>query len=149
MSKAAAMAKVSVKGSFNLFWGLVVSSVISAVGTVIIARVLSPSEYGLYTIALAAPSLIATFRDWGMNSAMIKYAAQYNAENNPAGVKNILAAGLIFETVLGLTLSILSLLRSERRAGTAVGFILGQKERGFLRHEGNEVPMFPTLGTTY
>jgi O-antigen/teichoic acid export membrane protein len=112
MSKAAAMAKVSVKGSFNLFWGLVVSSIISAVGTVMIARVLSPSEYGLYTIALAAPSLIATFRDWGISSAMVKYAAQYNAENKPASVKNILAAGLVFETVLGLALSLLSFLLS-------------------------------------
>ena len=112
MSKAAAMAKVSVKGSFHLFWGLVVSSVISAVGTVIIARVLSPSEYGLYTIALVAPSLIATFRDWGINSAMVKYTSQYNAENKPADVKNILAAGLVFETILGLALSILSFLLS-------------------------------------
>ena len=67
--------------------------------TIIIAWVLSPSEYGLYTIALAAPSLIATFRDWGMNSAIVKYTAQYNAENRPADVKKILAAGLVFETV--------------------------------------------------
>jgi len=63
MSKAAEIAKVSAKGGFHLFWGLVASTVISAVGTIIIARVLSPSEYGLYTIALTAPNLIAMFRD--------------------------------------------------------------------------------------
>ena len=99
------MAKVSAKGGFHLFWGLVASTIISAVGTIFVARLLSPSEYGLYTIALTAPNLIAIFRDWGINSAMIKYIAQYNSENKPANVKSILAAGLIFETVLGLSLS--------------------------------------------
>ena len=110
MSKASEMAKVSAKGGFHFFWGLVVSTVISAVGTIIMARFLLPSEYGLYTIALAAPNLIAMFRDWGIDSAMIKYTAQYNAENKP--VKNILAAGLMFEAVMGSALSLGSFLLS-------------------------------------
>jgi O-antigen/teichoic acid export membrane protein len=112
VSKAAEMAKVSARGGFHLFWGLVASSVISAVGVILVARLLSPSEYGLYTIALTAPNLIATFRDWGVNSAIIKFAAQYRSEEKPANVKNILAAGLIFETALGLTLSLISFLLS-------------------------------------
>jgi O-antigen/teichoic acid export membrane protein len=106
------MARASAKGGFHLFWGLVASTVISAIGVIVISRVLSPSEYGIYTIALTAPNLIATFRDWGINSAIVKYTAQYNAENKPANVKNILAAGLIFETVLGLALSVTSFLLS-------------------------------------
>ena len=110
MSKAAEMAKVSAKGGFNLLWGLIVSTLISAVGVILVARLLSPSEYGIYAIALTAPNLIATFRDWGMDSAMIRYVAQYNSENKPANVKNILAAGLLFETVLGLALSLISFL---------------------------------------
>jgi O-antigen/teichoic acid export membrane protein len=77
MSKAADMAKVSVKGGFHLLWGLVVSTFISAVGTIIIARLLGPDNNGLYAIALTDPNLIATFTDWGINSAMIKYSAQY------------------------------------------------------------------------
>ena len=106
------MARTSAKGGFHLFWGLVASTVISAIGVIIIARVLSPSEYGIYTIALTAPNLIATFRDWGINSAMIRYAAQYTAESKTANAKNILISGLAFETILGLSLSILSFLLS-------------------------------------
>ena len=75
MSKAAKMAKVSVKGGFHLLWGLVASTIISAVGTIIVAWLLGASEYGIYAIALTAPNLIATFRDWGINSAMTKYTA--------------------------------------------------------------------------
>jgi len=106
------MAKVSAKGGFHLFWGLAVSSIISAVGVILIARLLSPSEYGIVTIALTAPNLIMIFRDWGVNAAMIKYMAQYNSENKPANVKNILIAGLIFELALGLSLSFISFLLS-------------------------------------
>jgi O-antigen/teichoic acid export membrane protein len=64
MSKAADMAKVSAKGGFHLLWGLVVSTLISSVGTIFIARLLGSDLYGLYAVVLTAPTLIATFRDW-------------------------------------------------------------------------------------
>ena len=108
MTKATQMAKVSAKGGFHMLWGLVLSTVISAVGTIIIARVLGASNYGLYAIALTAPSLIATIRDLGINTAMVRYSAQYNSENEVAKIKRVLVVGLIFEVILGVSLSILS-----------------------------------------
>jgi len=112
MSKAIKMARVSAKGGFNLFWGLASSTIISAVGVIIIARLLSPPEYGILTVALLAPNLITTFRDWGVNSAMIKYIAQYKAEHRMAEVKSILAAGVLFELILGFSLTFVSFLLS-------------------------------------
>jgi O-antigen/teichoic acid export membrane protein len=110
--KAVEMAKVSARGGFHLFWGIVVSALVSAVGLIVLARVLPVEDYGLYTIALAAPGLIGTFRDWGMNSAVTRYTAQYSAEEKPERVRSILLAGLVFEVILGLALSFLSLLLS-------------------------------------
>ena len=107
-SKTSEMARVSAKGGFHLLWGLVVSTVISAVGTIIIAKLLGADNYGLYAVALAAPNLISTFRDWGINTAMIKYSAQYNSENNVAKIKSIFVSGLLFELILGLALSVVS-----------------------------------------
>jgi O-antigen/teichoic acid export membrane protein len=107
-TKTAEMARVSAKGGLHLLWGLVVSTLISAVGTIIIARLLGADNYGLYTVALAAPNLISTFRDWGINSAMIRYSAQYNSENNTAKIRGIFVSGLLFEIILGLLLSVLS-----------------------------------------
>ena len=107
MTKATEMARVSARGGFNLLWGLVASTVISAVGTIAITYILGAENYGLYSIALIAPTLIATFRDWGVNSAMVKYSAQYNAENN-AKIRSIFFSGLVFEILLGLSLSLLS-----------------------------------------
>ena len=112
MTKAAEMAKVTVKGSFHLLWGLVISTVISAVGTIYLANLLSPTDMGLYTLALAAPNLIGVFRDWGVNSAIIRYTAQFNSERKIIQVKKILTAGLLFEVVAGVVLTAISFLLS-------------------------------------
>ena len=106
MSKAADMAKVSARGGFHLLWGLVISTVISSVGTIIIGNLLNPDDMGLYYIALQAPLLIQYFRDWGVGAAMIKYSAQYNSEKQIFKVKSIIFSGLVFQTVLGLVLTL-------------------------------------------
>jgi O-antigen/teichoic acid export membrane protein len=106
------MARVSAKGGFNLFWSLAASTIISAVGIILVARLLSPPEYGIVTIVLIAPNLISIFQDWGMSPAIIKYIAQYNSENKPANIKNTLLAGLIVEIVSGFSLSVVSFLMS-------------------------------------
>jgi O-antigen/teichoic acid export membrane protein len=107
MSKAAEMARVSARGGFNLMWGLVFSTVISAVGIIAITYILGAENYGLYSIALVGPTLIATFRDCGVNSAMVKYSAQYNVEDKEK-IRGIIFSGLMFEVVLGLSLSLLA-----------------------------------------
>jgi O-antigen/teichoic acid export membrane protein len=112
VSRAIELARTSAKGGFNLFWGVAASSLISALGVIMVARILSPSEYGLVAIALIAPSLIQIIRDLGIDQATIKYTAQYSQENNPTKIKNILAAEIAFELLLGLTLSAFSYLLS-------------------------------------
>lgn len=112
MSKAADMAKTSAKGGFHYLWGLVISTLISSVGTIFIAKLLGSDLYGLYGIALAVPNMIVIFRDWGVNSAMVRYTAQYRAENRTSEVRSVFIAGIIFEIALGLTLSIISFLLS-------------------------------------
>jgi O-antigen/teichoic acid export membrane protein len=107
MSKAADMAKVSATGSFHLLWGLVASTIISSIGTIFVARLLGSDLYGLYVVVFTAPTLIATFRDWGVNSAMVRFVAQYRAEGREAEVRSVYVSGLIFEFALGLTLSVL------------------------------------------
>jgi O-antigen/teichoic acid export membrane protein len=108
VSKARSMAQVSAKGVFNIFWGLIVSSIISAISVMVVAGILSEGDYGLVAIALTGPNLIGIFRDWGVDWATIKYTAQYRSENKEAKVKNVLASVVIFEILLGFSLSIFS-----------------------------------------
>jgi O-antigen/teichoic acid export membrane protein len=109
LGKAVGMAKVSAKGGLNLFLGVSLSTVISALGVIIVADLLGGDQYGLYTVVLIPSTLFGLFRDWGINSAMIKYIAQYRSEDKTNEMKNVLASGLIFELVLGILLSLISL----------------------------------------
>ena len=117
MSKASEMARVSAKGGFHLLWGLVLSTVISAIGTIFIARILGSDNMGLYAIAIAAPNLISTFRDWGITTAMIKYSAEYNSANDVSKIRSVFVSALSFEIMIGLVLSVLSVALSPFLAG--------------------------------
>jgi len=108
MSRATRIARVSARGGFHLFWGLIVSNVISAVSAIVVARMLSPAEYGLVGVASAAPGLIALFRDWGMDNAMVRHIAQSRSEDNLAGARSTLIVGMTFMLLLGLALSVVS-----------------------------------------
>jgi len=91
-----------------MLWGLVISSIVSAVGVVFIGRLLGPDAYGLYTIALIAPNMILIFRDWGVTYAMIRFTAKYRAEGRLDEVRSIIFSGLVFEFASGLILCLIS-----------------------------------------
>ena len=108
MSKAAKLARTSTRGGFNLFWGVAVSSLISALGMMLVAGILSEGEYGLFNIALIVPNFVHIIRDLGVDQSTIKYTAQYNEENRPAQIRSILAAAVSFESVFGLIFTAVS-----------------------------------------
>ena len=72
MEKAFEMGKTSATGSVQLLIGVATSTIILALGAIILGNLLTQDQYGLYAIALAPSTLIILFRDWGINSAMTK-----------------------------------------------------------------------------
>ncbi|MEJ5328343.1 MAG: oligosaccharide flippase family protein [Candidatus Bathyarchaeia archaeon] len=79
MQKILELGKVSATGGFQLFWGVALSTIIMAAGTIILARLMTPEEYGLYSIALVPTYMAVLFREWGVNSAITKYTASLRA----------------------------------------------------------------------
>ena len=100
------MTRIPAKGGFDLFLGMAVSTLINAVGVILAIRLLGPSQYGLYTIALIFPVFISLFGDWGSSQVVIKLLTQYKAGGKKEEIKAILAAGAIFHIVLGVLLFI-------------------------------------------
>ena len=107
MQKALEMGKKSATGSFQLFIGVAASTIIMAIGTIILARLMTPEEYGLYSIALVPSYMAILFRDWGVNSAITKYVASARAENKEEHAYEIVVSGTLFEAATGLFLSII------------------------------------------
>ena len=118
MGKALEIGKTSATGSFQLFVGVAVSTVIMAVSTIILARLMSPEEYGLYSVALIPSYMIILFRDWGVNSAVIKYSATLKAQSKQEDLRETIKAGILFETATGIALTFISILLSSFIATT-------------------------------
>ncbi len=108
MDKASKMAKSTARGGFKLFIGVSVSSVVTAVSLILVLRLLAnPDDYGIITTALIFPTMLSLFKDWGTNSAMVKFLAQYTSENKVSGIKNVLLTGILFELVMGVILTLI------------------------------------------
>jgi O-antigen/teichoic acid export membrane protein len=118
MEKALEMGKTSASGSFQLLIGVATSTVIMAVGTIILGRIMTVNEYGLYGVVLIPSTMINLFRDWGINSAMTKYIASFRVSHKDEQIHDVIAAGLIFEVATGLALSFLSLFMASFIAST-------------------------------
>jgi O-antigen/teichoic acid export membrane protein len=128
MEKAVDMGKTSVKGSFQLFIGRIVSTLVLAVGTIVVGMYISDVEYGLYTIALVPAATFLLFQDWGVGTALTKYCANYRAEKKEAELRTIIVSGLTFQVLTGIALTLLSFLTASFVAST----ILGNSESAFL-----------------
>jgi O-antigen/teichoic acid export membrane protein len=108
LEKALEMGKTSATGSFQLLVGVATSTIIMAIGTIILTRLLGNGNYGLYLLAMAPSVTLGLFRDWGVNSAMTKYVASLRGESNELETCDVVAAGVTFEVATGIALSILS-----------------------------------------
>ena len=70
-----------ISGSIALSAGKFMYSAVSAVGSIVIARLLSPADYGLLSVALIYPLMLGGLSDLGLSTAVMRYAslAPYHA----------------------------------------------------------------------
>ena len=106
MDKALEMGKTSALGSLHLLIGVAGSTVIMAVGTIILAILLPVNEVGLYGMAMIPASMITYFRDWGISSALTQKIAGLRADNRTREINDVVLSGVVFEVVSGLVLAL-------------------------------------------
>ena len=109
--KAIKLGKASATGSFHLFGGRIISTIITAIGTMILGALILETDYGLYTIALIPLSTLLLFHEWGIGSAITRYCAQCRATNNQENLKKTIVAGIIFELLTSSSLLLSFLLQ--------------------------------------
>jgi len=112
MDKALEIGQTSVTGSFHLLIGKVASTLILAIGTIILQIYILQSDYGLYTVALIPATTFLLFQDWGIGTALIRFCALGKATKS-GNLRNIVVAGLTFEVATGIALTIVSLLTAK------------------------------------
>jgi len=98
------IAEDSARGSFFLISGTALATVIMAIGTIIVGRLLGSELYGQYVLALNIPSLLGLFTDLGINLGVTKFAATLNAQGQTARIVKIIKYSLILRAVVGTAL---------------------------------------------
>ncbi len=84
--------------SFILIMGAL-TSVFAYVVRMIIARNLSPAEYGLFYSMLTFILFFSVFRDMGLHQAMTKYIAEYNIHKDYSKIKTFIVSSLLFQFI--------------------------------------------------
>jgi O-antigen/teichoic acid export membrane protein len=107
------VARASAKGGFFLFLGNASSTLILAAGSILIARLLGPENYGLYSVALIAPSFLIALCDLGISPALTRFSAQLRAQKKQHKAMALIKTGVLFKLVLSLLLSVTLLISSE------------------------------------
>jgi len=127
VDKAIEMGKTSATGSFQLFVGKTVSTILLAVGAIVLGWFILESDYGLYTIALIPATTFFLFQDWGVTVALTKYCASYRDANKETYLRKLIVVGLGFEIATGLALTAVSLLTAHFMAS-----LFNEPGSGFL-----------------
>jgi O-antigen/teichoic acid export membrane protein len=90
-------AQKAAKGGLFLFIGNASSTVILAIGIIIVARLLGPLNYGLYTLAVTFPILLVGLSDVGMNSALVRLPARFRSEGDHAKANRLIRLGFLIK----------------------------------------------------
>ena len=116
MSNLNDVARVSVRGSFFLFLGMASSTVIMAVTSILVARLLGPEAYGLYIIVFIVPSFLVNLTDLGVSPALTRFSARLRAEGEERKAARLIEVGILFKLSFSLMLSFFLFFISEEIA---------------------------------
>lgn len=128
MSELTQIARVSARGGFFLFLGQFSSTIMMALSSILIARLLGPEEYGIYVIVFTIPSLLVVLSDLGISPALTRFSAYYHVKGDHRKVADLIRVAIFFKSAFSLILSLSMLLLSE---GIAT-YILRRPEIGPL-----------------
>jgi len=108
-----------------MIFGRFVSLFISGIAFILIARILGPDTYGIYTLAAAYASIAMTIclSDLGVSTAFNKFIGQYFGRRDKSEVEKVLSSGyaaiLIYGTVISIIAFSLSGLFAPRILGSS------------------------------
>ena len=120
------IAKRTVRGSLVLFVSNLAATIMNAVTLIVVARLLGPTGYGNYSLALVIPNILQLFIGFGALPAVVRYAAYYVSIGKPEEAQRFTKNVMIFLFVTGAILTAISFLL----AGSLSGLLLQRPDLG-------------------
>ena len=91
----------SIKNSVVLVIGNTIAMMINAVGVILVARMLLPAEYGLFTITLILPGFFRLLTGWGIDLTLIRLIARRRAQITDINEKKVILTSYILKMLIG------------------------------------------------
>lgn len=95
------------KDTYILFIGNIISAFFSFVFTLLVARGLSVSEFGVFSAVVNLVTIIASFSDIGISSGLINFIAEAHAKKDYKSISRYVKSALVLKL---LTVSILAII---------------------------------------
>ncbi|MBX5327648.1 MAG: oligosaccharide flippase family protein [Candidatus Bathyarchaeia archaeon] len=95
------VAEESAKGGFFLIVGSFFSTIISAVASIIVTRLLGQELYGQYALSLVVPQMLFLFTDFGISQGIVKFAASLRVKGETAQMTKIIQYGMLIRIIIG------------------------------------------------
>jgi O-antigen/teichoic acid export membrane protein len=131
----------SAKGSFALILGNALSAILSAIAVILIARLLGPSAYGVYSLAFVIPSIFVSLADFGISPALTRFTASLRAEQKTHKAASMITSAILF-TILA---SAAAFAVAYGTAGPLASIVLHRTDIGFLVAAASTLILFQGL----
>jgi len=138
------IAEYSARGGYYLFVGNTLSTGILVISSIIIARLLGPADYGLFSLLIAVPSTFISLVDFGITPAITRFSAKFRAEGKNPDVGGVIKTGLFFELAVSMIASIFCFLFSDILAT----YLINSPEASFYIKVASLLILFQTLFNT-
>jgi O-antigen/teichoic acid export membrane protein len=89
-----------------LIIGKLISFFLLAASFIIVVRILGPSVYGVYTIAIAVGGFFGAVGNFGISTILTKFISEYKEKKDPKSIESALANSFAFLYIIGAILTI-------------------------------------------
>lgn len=110
------VAEDSARGSFFLFSGTALSTLVLAISSIVVARLVGPESFGQYSLSFVVPQLLFIFTDLGINQGITKFAAEYRLRNEETLSAKMIKHGVFIRALMGIIMFVIGYFFAEQFA---------------------------------
>jgi O-antigen/teichoic acid export membrane protein len=107
------LGKRTAKMASAIFMAKIFTFLVVGFAFIIIARILGPTTYGIYTLAIAVPGLFIAFGDFGFSTSIIKFLSEHIAKKENDKIVQLIKNVFIILLIGTGTLTLLAFIFSE------------------------------------
>jgi O-antigen/teichoic acid export membrane protein len=85
----------SVRGSLVVLVAGVVASALSAISTIVVTRLLTPTTYGLYSLALVVPNVLQLFLGLNIDTGLTREVASVLSRDDVNSAKRLAQSAVL------------------------------------------------------